>query len=112
MLRNLWLIPLWPLLGSLINGLWRRHLSEASVGYIACGAVGLSFLCSLMGFFALFSLPPEGRAVEVVVYQWVTSGEFQAAMGFLLDPLSAVMMLVVPGLVLLVHLVALGYRPG
>ena len=41
MLRNLWLIPLWPLLGSLINGLWRRHLSETSVAYIACGAVGL-----------------------------------------------------------------------
>ena len=72
MLRNLWLIPLWPLLGSLINGLWRRHLSETSVAYIACGAVGLSFFCSLVGFFALFSLPHQGRAVEVVIYQWVT----------------------------------------
>ncbi len=97
MLRNLWLIPLWPLLGSLINGLWRRHLSETSVAYIACGAVGLSFFCSLIAFFTLFSLPHQGRAVEVVIYQWVTSGDFQAAMGFLLDPLSAVMILVVTG---------------
>jgi NADH-quinone oxidoreductase subunit L len=111
-LHNLWLIPLLPLLGSAINGLWRRHLSETSVGYIACGAVGLSFLCSVIAFVALFSLPPEGRAVEIVVYQWVTSGDFQAAMGFLLDPLSALMSLVVTGVGLLIHLYSLGYMHG
>lgn len=112
MLRTLWLIPLWPLLGSLINGLWRRHLSETSVAYIACGAVGLSFFCSLMAFFALFSLPSQGRALEVVIYQWVTSGDFQAAMGFLLDPLSAVMILVVTGVGLLIHIYSIGYMHG
>ena len=112
MLRTLWLIPLWPLLGSLINGLWRRHLSETSVAYIACGAVGLSFFCSLMAFFALFSLPSQGRALEVVSYQWVTSGDFQAAMGFLLDPLSAVMILVVTGVGLLIHIYSIGYMHG
>jgi NADH-quinone oxidoreductase subunit L len=109
MLRNLWLIPLWPLLGSLINGLWRRHLSETSVAYIACGAVGLSCVCSLIAFFALFSLPPQGREVDVVVYQWVTSADFQAALGFLLDPLSAVMILVVTGVGLLIHIYSIGY---
>jgi NADH-quinone oxidoreductase subunit L len=112
MLRNLWLIPLWPLLGSLINGLWRRHLSETHLASIACGAVGLSFFCSLIAFFALFSLPPQGRAVEVAIYQWVTSGDFQAAMGFLLDPLSAVMILVVTGVGLLIHLYSIGYMHG
>jgi NADH-quinone oxidoreductase subunit L len=112
MLRTLWLIPLWPLLGSLINGLWRRHLSETSVAYIACGAVGLSFFCSLIAFFALFSLPSQGRALEVVIYQWVTSGDFQAAMGFLLDPLSMVMILVVTGVGLLIHIYSIGYMHG
>ena len=112
MLRNLWLIPLWPLLGSLINGLWRRHLSETCVASIACGAVGLSFFCSLVAFFALFNLPPQGRAAEVVIYQWVTSGDFQAAMGFLLDPLSAVMILVVTGVGLLIHIYSIGYMHG
>ncbi|HEX2279128.1 MAG TPA: NADH-quinone oxidoreductase subunit L, partial [Candidatus Tectomicrobia bacterium] len=112
MLHNLWLIPLLPLLGSLINGLWRRNLSETSVASIACGAVGLSFICSLTAFFALFNLPPESRVVEVVVYQWVTSGDFQAAMGFLLDPLSAIMILVVTGVGLLIHIYSLGYMHG
>ncbi|HXH13199.1 MAG TPA: NADH-quinone oxidoreductase subunit L [Alphaproteobacteria bacterium] len=109
MLQNLWLIPLFPLLGSLINGLWRRRLSEQTVGAIACSAVGLSFLCSLLAFLALLSLPPGQRAVEVVVYQWVTSGDFQAAMGFLWDPLSAVMSLVVTGVGFLIHLYSIGY---
>jgi NADH-quinone oxidoreductase subunit L len=112
MLHNLWLIPLLPLVGSLINGLWRRNLSEASVGSIACGAVGLSFLGSLLAFLTLFRLPPEGRAVEVVLYRWVSSGDFQAAMGFLLDPLSAVMILVVTGVGLLIHIYSLGYMHG
>jgi NADH-quinone oxidoreductase subunit L len=112
MLHNLWLIPLLPLLGSLMNGLWRRHLSETSIAAIACGAVGLSFICSLIAFFALFQLPPESRTVEVVVYQWVTSGDFQAAMGFLLDPLSAIMILVVTGVGLLIHIYSLGYMHG
>jgi hypothetical protein len=59
----------------LINGLWRRHLSETSVASIACGAVGLSFF-GLIAFRAL-QLAPQGRAVEVVIYQWVTSGDFR-----------------------------------
>jgi NADH-quinone oxidoreductase subunit L len=112
MLRNLWLIPCLPLLGSLINGLWRRNLSETSVGAIACGAVGLSCLCAFIAFCELISLPPQARAIEVVVYQWVTSGDFQAAMGFLLDPLSALMILVVTGVGLLIHLYSIGYMHG
>jgi NADH-quinone oxidoreductase subunit L len=112
MLHNLWLIPLFPLLGSAVNGLWRRNLSEASAGYIACGSVALAFLCSVISFFALFSLPADGRAVEVVLYQWVTSGDFQAEIGFLLDPLSAVMSLVVTGVGLLIHIYSIGYMHG
>jgi NADH-quinone oxidoreductase subunit L len=112
MRHTLWLIPLFPLLGSAINGLWRRTLSETSVGYIACGAVALSLLWSVIAFFVLFSLPAENRAVEVVLYQWVTSGDFQAAMGLLLDPLSAVMILVVTGVGLLIHIYSIGYMQG
>jgi NADH-quinone oxidoreductase subunit L len=112
MLRYLWLIPLWPLLGSLLNGLWRRHLSETTVALIACGVVGLSFLCSLLAFLALFSLPPESRVAEVVLYQWVTSGDLQATFGFFLDPLSAVMILVVTGVGSLIHLYSVDYMHG
>jgi NADH-quinone oxidoreductase subunit L len=112
MLDSLWLIPLFPLLGSLFNGLWRRTLSENTVGYVACGAVALSFLVSLLAFFTLLTLPPAQRAVEVIVYRWITSGDFQVAMGFLLDPLSAVMILMVTGVSLLIHVYSMGYMHG
>jgi NADH-quinone oxidoreductase subunit L len=112
MLEYLWLIPLWPLLGSVIIGLGHRKLSETAAGYLACGAVGLSFLGSLLAFLALLRLPPAQRFVEVVLYQWVSSGEFEAAMGFLLDPLSAVMILVVTGVGLLIHIYSIGYVHG
>ncbi len=112
MLEHIWLIPLFPLLGSLFNGLWRRNLSEKTVGYVACGAVGLSFLYALFVFVALLTLPPAERFVEVVLYRWISSGEFQAAMGFLLDPLSAVMTLVVTGVGFLIHVYSMGYMHG
>ncbi|HSF29710.1 MAG TPA: NADH-quinone oxidoreductase subunit L [Candidatus Tectomicrobia bacterium] len=112
MLHTIWLIPLFPLLGSAVNGLWRRTLSETSVASIACGTVALSFLWSVLSFSALLSLPAESRAVEVVLYQWVSSADFQAAMGFLLDPLSAVMILVVSGVGLLIHIYSIGYMHG
>ena len=73
--------------------------------------MGLSFVWALIAFFALFSLP-SGSGAEVVIYQWVTSGDFQAAMGFLLDPLSAVMILVVTGVGLLIHIYSIGYMHG
>jgi NADH-quinone oxidoreductase subunit L len=109
MLDYLWLIPLFPLLGSVINGLWRRDVSETAAGYIACGAVGLAFLSALMAFLALLRLPPDQRVVEIVLYEWVTSGKFEAAMGLLLDPLSALMILVVTGVGLLIHIYSMGY---
>jgi NADH-quinone oxidoreductase subunit L len=112
MLDYLWLIPLFPLLGSAINGLQRRRMSEQAVGYIACGAVALAFLCSLMAFLALLRLPADQRMVEVVIYQWVTSGTFEAAMGLLLDPLSSIMILVVTGVGLLIHIYSMGYMHG
>jgi NADH-quinone oxidoreductase subunit L len=112
MLDYLWLIPLFPLLGSVINGLWRRHVSETAAGYVACAAVGLAFLSALMAFLALLRLPPDQRVVEIVLYEWVTSGKFEAAMGLLLDPLSAIMILVVTGVGLLIHIYSMGYMHG
>lgn len=112
MLDHVWLIPLFPLLGSLFNGLWRRTLSEKTVGYVACGAVGLSFVYALLAFVGLLTLPPTQRVIEVVLYRWISSGEFQAAMGFMLDPLSAVMILVVTGVGFLIHVYSIGYMHG
>jgi NADH-quinone oxidoreductase subunit L len=108
-MTDLWLIPIWPLLGFLVLGFFGRRLPAAAVAKIACGAVGLSFLASLRAVWQLAGLSAEARRVEQVVAPWIGVGAFQADWGLLLDPLSAVMILVVSGVGLLIHVYAVGY---
>jgi NADH-quinone oxidoreductase subunit L len=109
MLSNLWLVPVWPLLGFLINGFFGRRIGKGAVGVIACGSVGLSLLASLAAVSGLLALPPEARRVTQVVAPWIGAGNFQADWGLLLDPLSAVMILVVSGVGFLIHVYSIGY---
>jgi NADH-quinone oxidoreductase subunit L len=109
---NLWLIPLWPLLGFLVNGFLGRRISRRAVGAVACGSVGLSLLCSLAAVSRLLELPADARRVEEVVAPWIWVGDFRADWGLLLDPLSAVMSLVVSGVGFLIHIYSLGYMHG
>ena len=108
-MSDLWLIPIWPLLGFLANGFLGRRLGRSAVAKIACGAVGLSLLASFKAVWELMDLPLDARRVEQVVAPWIGVGGFQADWGLLLDPLSAVMILVVAGVGFLIHVYAVGY---
>ncbi len=105
----IWLIPLVPLAGFLLNGLLGKSFSKPVINTIACGSVAVSFLLSLNAFFGLLRLAPESRSVEYILFSWIPSGSFNADVGFLLDPLSAVMILVVSGVGLLIHIYSVGY---
>ena len=109
MLSMLWLIPVWPLLGFLTNGFFGRRIGKGAVGIVACGSVGLSLLVSLAAVAELLALPHEARRVTQVVAPWIGAGNFQADWGLLLDPLSAVMILVVSGVGFLIHVYSIGY---
>jgi NADH-quinone oxidoreductase subunit L len=109
MLSNLWLIPIWPLLGFLLNGFFGRRLGKSAVGIVACGSVGLSLLASLAVVAELLALPQEARRVTQVMAPWIGAGNFQADWGLLLDPLSSVMILVVSGVGFLIHVYSIGY---
>jgi NADH-quinone oxidoreductase subunit L len=109
MLSNLWLIPIWPLLGFLINGFFGRRIGKSAVGSVACGSVGLSLVASLAAVTELLALPQEARRVIQVVAPWIGAGNFQADWGLLLDPLSGVMVLVVSGVGFLIHVYSIGY---
>jgi NADH-quinone oxidoreductase subunit L len=76
---------------------------------IGCGTVGLSLLASVKAVWELLGLPHDARRVEQVVAPWIGVGSFQADWGLLLDPLSAVMILVVSGVGFLIHVYAVGY---
>jgi len=103
------LIPLFPAIGFAVNLFGGRRMSKGAVGFIACAAIGLSFLVSLLVFAELLQLPPAKRSVEIIIYNWILAGEFQANIGFLIDPLSIVMMMVVSGVSFIIHVYSHGY---
>jgi NADH-quinone oxidoreductase subunit L len=104
-----WLIPLFPFIGFLINGLLGKSLPKGVVGTIGSLAVGLSFLVTVSIFWQYLNLPLEARPVEKTVFTWISSGPFKAEAAFLVDPLSLVMMLVVSGVSTLIHIYSISY---
>ncbi len=109
MLDLIWLIPLVPLVGVAINGLWGRRLPLRAVGAIACLAVAVSLLLSIGAVWQLSSLPEGARFHAVSLGTWLPLENLHVAWGFAIDPLSAVMVLVVSGVGFLIHVYSIGY---
>jgi NADH-quinone oxidoreductase subunit L len=105
------LIPLLPFAGFLLNTAVGRRLPKAVSGAIATGAMGLAFGVSVASVWQLLDTAPVGgvRAIEDVVYTWLASGALNVPIAFRLDPLSAVMILVVTGIGTLIHLYSTAY---
>jgi len=107
--KPLYLIPLFPLIGFLINGLLIGRLNKKLISFLACGSVGLSFLFGVVYFFNLLDLPAAERVIQNTIFAWIPAGQFNVNFGFLFDPLSAVMVLVVSGVGFLIHIYSIGY---
>jgi len=113
MFEYVWLIPLFPLIGVVINGLFGKSIkNEKIIGGIGSAMVLGSFLVSCGILFQLLSLPSEERLYELNLFTWIQSGNFKADIGFLIDPLSALMIMVVTGVGFLIHLYSVGYMHG
>ncbi|MGC9195485.1 MAG: proton-conducting transporter membrane subunit, partial [Syntrophobacteraceae bacterium] len=107
-----WLIPIFPLVGVLINGLLGRRIVEKNkslVHWIACGAVGLSFLVTLGLFVKLLGLPADKRLYDFTWFTWISSGVFHVNIGYQIDPLSMFMCMFVTGVGFLIHVYSIGY---
>jgi NADH-quinone oxidoreductase subunit L len=116
MLKLIWLIPILPLSGVAINGLLGKRLSRRSVGLIGCGVVLLSLLLSAGAVLELSRLPSDARTFETSLGTWIPMGPMGASgamvaipWGFALDPLSAIMILVVTGVGFLIHVYSVSY---
>jgi NADH-quinone oxidoreductase subunit L len=111
MYDKLWLIPFFPLLGSIFNGLLGKKIkNEKVIGAIGTLAIAASFVVSCLCFTQL--LGDSVKVHEQVLGSWMSVGNLQVNWGFLLDPLSAVMILVVTGVGSLIHLYSIGYMHG
>jgi len=118
-LDHIWLIPLFPLLTAAAMLFFGRRLKNDVVNYLCVGSVALSFIHSVGAFFQLLSLPAGERVASKILFDWIPATPFHAAdgslryfsapWGFQLDPLSAVMILIVTGVGLLIHVYSTGY---
>ena len=103
---KLTLIPLLPLLGFLLNGLFGNRLPRWVVSTVACGLPALSFLVTLILYSGLVA---TGQPIAETLYTWVALDSLQVDVAFYLDQVSAVMCLVVTGVGTLIHLYSVGY---
>jgi len=111
--RYLALIPLAPLAGAVILGLRgaaiQKRFGKNAVSLIACGTVAISFVVSVIAFFQLVGLAAQERFLLARLFPWIHVGTLNVDVAFAVDPLSAVMILVVTGIGGLIHLYATGY---
>ena len=103
------LIPLIPFVGFLVNAGMGRRLSKAVSGSIAVAAMLASFGLSVAAFVQLIGHPPDSRAIVQQVFTWITSGAFEASFTLRVDPLSALMILIVTGIGSLIHIYSTAY---
>ncbi|MGA3165431.1 MAG: NADH-quinone oxidoreductase subunit L [Terriglobia bacterium] len=119
-LDYIWLIPVFPVLGAALQLLIGRRLSQKAVSAISVGLPGLSLAWATGCFFQFLALPEAAHhTFTKVLYTWLPAGAFHLSDGSLsrlnvyvglqLDPLSAVMMLVVTGVGFLIHVYSIGY---
>jgi NADH-quinone oxidoreductase subunit L len=118
-LDHIWLIPLFPLATAAAMLFVGRRLKNSAVNLLCVGSVFISFLFSAGAFLQLTARPADDRLITKILFQWIPAGpyhmldgrwsSFVADWGFQLDPLSAVMILVITGVGLLIHIYSTGY---
>jgi NADH-quinone oxidoreductase subunit L len=103
---NLWLIPVLPLAGAAINGLFGKKSSRTAVSVVGLFFSGAAFAWALQvaARFSEVALP-----YQEYVAHWIRSGSFSADFSLYLDQLSLVMLLVVTGVGFLIHIYSVGY---
>ncbi|HUQ75640.1 MAG TPA: NADH-quinone oxidoreductase subunit L, partial [Burkholderiales bacterium] len=94
-----------PLLGSLVAGLGGRWVSRHAAHSVTIFSVLLSFLCSCV----IFADTLKGETFNGTIYNWLTVGDTRFQVGFLIDRLTAFMMIVVTFVSLMVHVYTIGY---
>ena len=103
-------LVLFPLLGALVAGLGGKAISNRLAHRVTILGVGISFILSLYVAYQLFFL--HGGVYDANLYLWDFTGKFRFNIGFLIDPLTVVMFLIVTFVSLIVHIYSIAYMAG
>ncbi len=107
-MENYLLIPFFPLAAFLINILFGKRLLKNQAHWVSILAVAGSWAVSVATLFDVIS----GKTINSDLYTWIASGAFRVSVGFLIDPLTAVMLIVVTTCATLIHIYSVGYMHG
>ena len=107
MIKLIALVPLFPLIGFLINGFFGKKLSKGLSGSIASVAILASFIVSVLAFIELQGSEQKENVINV--FSWINSGMLKIPFEFLYDPLSSLFLLIITGIGFLIHLYSTGY---
>ncbi|MGB8301587.1 MAG: NADH-quinone oxidoreductase subunit L, partial [Azonexus sp.] len=99
------LVPLAPLIGAMIAGLFCRVIPRWVAHTATIAGVAIAFVASVI----IFRDVMAGNTFNGPVYTWLTSGDYKFEVGFLIDTLTVTMMLVVTFVSLMVHIYTIGY---
>ncbi|HEU4365471.1 MAG TPA: NADH-quinone oxidoreductase subunit L [Candidatus Krumholzibacteria bacterium] len=115
----LWIIPVAPLAGAVLNGLLaliysgrEKGPNERLVSLIGCAAPLLSFAVVVRLFMAMRGMAAEARIFESTLFTWIAAGPVQIDFAYWVDALSMTMLLVVTGVGSLIHIYSTGYMHG
>jgi NADH-quinone oxidoreductase subunit L len=107
-LHYAWLVPLFPLIGFLINGLGRNKLSKGATGLVGSGVLLISFIISVM----LFTQVANGHTLvgkEGEYFDFISVGKLSIPFAFQIDQLSSLFLLVITGVGFLIHVYSTAY---
>ncbi|MFZ9894776.1 MAG: NADH-quinone oxidoreductase subunit L, partial [Burkholderiaceae bacterium] len=99
------LVPIAPLLGAIVAGFFGRAIGRVNAHRVAITGVTVALLASLVILADVLS----GNTFNGAIYTWATIGTMRLEVGFLIDTLSATMMVVVTSVSLAVHIYTIGY---
>jgi NADH-quinone oxidoreductase subunit L len=99
------LVPLFPLIGFLVNGLFRKSLSKGMIGVIGSGAILASFIVSVILF---FDVKANGGTVATY-FNFINVKDFKVPFAFQIDQLSSLFLLIITGVGFLIHVYSTAY---
>ena len=109
-MSQIWLVPAFPLLGFILNGMLGKRFGTRFVSIVGPLAIGLAFAQSVVLFFQMLYV--DGNVLSEHLYTWIKSGNFEAGINFQVDQLSGLYLLVITGVGFLIHIYSLGYMKG
>ena len=110
--RWIFLIPLLPFLGFLVNGLLGRRLSDRAVAIIGCAAPAGAFAVAVAAFAQVLQGESSTHSLSQELWTWIEAGKLKVSFAFTIDRLSGIMCLVVTGVGSLIHVYSTGYMKG